>query len=159
MRAMIKRLGELGSWLAGASLLVMMVIGAVDIVGTKFFNQPVHGALEITETLMVFGAFLGLAQIQANRQHIVVDLLTSRAGSASRRRLDFLAELLTLGVFLLIAWQGWVLGLASLEIREYAPGLLQFPIYPSKLALAVGATLIALQTGLDVIRIVRGEDR
>lgn len=155
LSAMVKRLGELGSWLAGASLLAMMLIGAIDVIGTKFFDRPLPAALEVTEALMVFGAFLGLAYTQANRQHIVVDLLPARLGAAVQRALYRMGQLLTFGAFLLIAWEGWVLGLASVEIREYAPGLLQFPIYPAKLALAVGATLGAFQSGLDVITSVR----
>jgi TRAP-type C4-dicarboxylate transport system permease small subunit len=156
MTALIARLGELGSWLAGASLLLMMLIGAIDIIGAKLLNRPLPAALETTEALMVLGVFLALAYTQAHRQHIVVDLLTTRLGPGARRALDGLAQLLTLGVFGLVAWQGWVLGLTSLHIREYASGILPFPLYPSKLALAVGATLMVLQLLVDIRATVGG---
>lgn len=156
MTAVVRRLGELGSWLAGASLLLMMLIGAIDIIGTKAFDRPLPGALETTEALMVLGVFLALAQTQARRQHIAVDLVTRRLGAGPRHVLDLFAQILTLGVFVLLAWQGWVLGLTSLEIREYASGIVQFPLYPSKLALAVGATLMVLQSVMDVLAAVRG---
>lgn len=154
--SVVARLGELGGWLAGASLLLMMLIGAIDIVGTKVFNRPLAGTFEATEALMVLGVFLALAQTQRRHQHIAVELVTTRLGSGPRQALDLLAQLLTFGIFGLVAWQGWVLGLASLEIREYAPGIVQFPVYPSKLALAVGATLTVLQSVVDVLIAARG---
>jgi TRAP-type C4-dicarboxylate transport system permease small subunit len=157
MAALVARLGELGSWLAGASLLSMMLIGAIDIIGTKLVDRPLPGTFELTEALMVLGVFLALAHTQARRQHIAVDLVTRRLGRGARGALDLFARLLTLGVFALIAWQGWVLGLGSLRVREYAPGIVQFPLYPSKLALAVGATLMVLQSLVDVLGAERAD--
>lgn len=155
MRRLIARLGELGSWLAGASLLAMMSIGAIDIIGTKFFNRPLPGTFEATEALLVLAVFLGLAHTQARRQHIAVDLVVGRLGPGLHRALHRLALALTLGVFVLIAWRGWVFGLASLRIREYASGIVQFPVYPSKLALAIGATLMVLQSTMDLLDALR----
>ena len=138
----------------------MMLIGAADIIGTKLLDQPLPGAAELTEALMVLGVFLALAHTQARRQHINVDLVTTRLGPRTRHALDLLALLLTLGVLVLIAWCGWVLALTSLRIREYASGIIQFPVYPSKLALAVGATLMVLQALVDVVgAAARGRDR
>lgn len=137
----------------------MTLIGAIDIIGTKFLNRPLPGTFEATEALMVVAVFLALAHTQARGQHIAVDLVVSRLGPAARRGLDLLAKLLTLGVFVLIAWRGWVLALTSFSIREYASGIVQFPVYPSKLALALGATLMVLQTAVDVARVLRDGDR
>lgn len=158
MTVLIARLGEIGQWLAGAGLLVMMLIGVADIVGTKFFNAPVPGAYEATEALMVVTVFLALAHAQRHRQHIAVDLFVTRLGPGARYALNVVGAALTLIIFGLIAWRGWVLGLDSLAIREYASGIVQFPMYPSKLALAVGATLMTLQCAVDVVAAARGED-
>jgi TRAP-type C4-dicarboxylate transport system permease small subunit len=156
VRLVVTRLGELGGWLAGASLFLMMVLGAVDIVGTKFFDRPLPGTFEATEALMVLTVFLALAHVQARRQHIAVDLIVSRLGPGPRRALDLVARLLTVGVFAVIAWQGWVFGSSSFQVREYASGIVQFPVYPSKLALALGATLMLFRALLDLIDAVRG---
>ena len=52
---------------------------------------------------------------------------------------------LALVLFGLVAWQGWELAWASISVGEYAAGLVPFPLYPSKLALALGATLASAQ--------------
>lgn len=155
MARLVARLGALSMGLAGASLLAMMLLGAIDIIGTKFFSRPVPGAYEATEALLVLTVFLALAHAQAFRQHIAVDLVVERLGPTARLALHVLAQALTLGVFAVIAWRGWVLGLRSLAIREYASGIIPFPVYPSKLALAVGATLMALQSLLDLVGAAR----
>jgi TRAP-type C4-dicarboxylate transport system permease small subunit len=151
MARLVARLGALSMGLAGASLLAMTLLGALDIIGTKFFSRPIPGAYEATEALLVLTVFLALAHAQASGQHIAVDLVVERLGGAPRRVMRVLALALTLGVFAIIAWRGWVLGLGSLAIREYASGIIPFPVYPSKLALAVGATLMVLQTSLDLV--------
>ena len=156
MTTLVARLGEIGQWLAGAGLLVMMLIGVVDIIGTKFFNIPLPGAYEATEALMVVAVFLALPYTQRQRQHIAVDLFVTRLGPRARHALDIVGVSLTFAIFALVAWRGWVLGLDSLAIREYASGIVQFPMYPSKLALAVGATLMALQCALDLAGTLRG---
>lgn len=156
MISLLARLGALGVALAGASLLLMVLLGAIDIIGTKFFDRPLPGTFEATEALMVLGVFLALPYTQAHRQHIAVDLLVSRVGPGGRRALDAFATLLTLSVFALIAWRGWVLALTSFSVREYASGILRFPVYPAKFALAVGASLMVLQALVDLVADVRG---
>jgi TRAP-type C4-dicarboxylate transport system permease small subunit len=155
MARLVTRLGALGMGLAGASLLAMMLLGAIDIIGTKFFGQPVPGAYEATEALLVLTVFLALAHAQASHQHIAVDLVVERLGPGARLALSLLAQALTLGVFSVIAWRGWILGLRSLAIREYASGIIPFPVYPSKLALAVGATLMVFQTLVGMVGTAR----
>lgn len=152
---LIAQLGEFGSWLAGASLLLMMLVGTIDTIGTKFFQLPLPGTLEGIESLMVLTVFLALSHTQARRLHIAVDLVTTRLGPGARRALDGLAQLGTLVIFVLVAWQGWVLSLHSLGIREYASGIIRFPLYPSKFALAIGATLMVLQSAVDVLAAAR----
>lgn len=155
MRAVSARLGGLGIGLAGASLLLMVLLGTLDIIGTKFFSRPLPGTFEATEALMVLGVFLALPYTQARRQHIAVDLVVARLGPAARRALDVSALALTLGVFALVAWRGWILGLNSLAVREYASGIIRFPVYPAKLALAIGATLMVLQVLVDLVDALR----
>jgi TRAP-type C4-dicarboxylate transport system permease small subunit len=146
----MRRLATLSVGIAAASLVAMMFLDAVDIFGTKLFNRPLAGASEATEALMVLVVFLALASAHAHREHVVVDLVTTRLRAATRRWLDVAGQLLMLVFFALLAWQAWRLGLASYAIRETAAGIVLFPIYPSKLALAVGATLAALQAAVEL---------
>ena len=146
----VRTLSTLGVWVAAGSLTVMMFANAVDILGTKLFNRPLSGTSEATETLMVLVVFLALAGAHARREHVAVDLLTSRLRAGTRLWLDVFAQSLMVVFFALLVWQAWRLGLASYAIRETAAGILPFPVYPAKLALAIGATLAAMQAAAEL---------
>jgi TRAP-type mannitol/chloroaromatic compound transport system permease small subunit len=53
----------------------------------------------------------------------------------------------------LIAWFGWKSGIHSFSVGEYAPGLINFPIWPARLVLGFGATVMAVQCIFDVLAV------
>jgi len=148
---LIQRVNRLGSTIAGASLFFMMLVGALDIIGSKFLSLPLPAALETTEALMVVTAFMALAYSQSRREHISVDIVFCRLPPSAQRLLGILSHILTLSLIILIAWQGWHLGYNSWAVREYASGVISFPIYPAKILLAVGASLMVIQCLHDLI--------
>lgn len=155
-------LNRAAAFLAGIALLSMALLGAVDVVSGRFFRAPVPGALELTETLMVCSVFFAVALAQEHKRHIRVELLINLFPRRARAAADVLAYLATLGVFALIAWYGWHMALYSYGAGEYQSGLLNFPLWPARLSLALGASLMVLQSGRDTIeaamRVVAGED-
>ena len=54
--------------------------------------------------------------------------------------------------FSAMAWQGWILSWKSWEMREYAPGSISFPIYPSKALFALGVTLVCIVVVVNLFR-------
>lgn len=129
------------AWVAGGAVLLMAILGGLDVVSTAFLGRPVDATVEGTEALMVIAAFMGVGLLHKRRAYIAVDLLRERSALAMRRLLDCLTLVLMGGYFGLIAWRGWVDALASLAVREFSNGLIQIPLYPSKLALAIGMTI------------------
>ena len=151
MRKIINWMVRWSAFAAGLCMLLMMIVGTIDVIGSKLFNSPLPGAFELTETLMVGATFLAIALTQSKRLHIAVDLFTSHLKPTTRIKFDFFSYLCTFLFFFIIAWQGWVFGIKSLQILEYESGIIPFPIYPSKLALAVGATITCLQCLMDLM--------
>lgn len=144
-------LSTVGLGLSGLSAFLMMLIGAADVLATYLLNQPVPAALELTESLMVVVVFMALAYTQSRRQHIAVTLLYQRFPWNVQRGVTVLAGLLGAVMFGLVAWQGWLLFWQSWVIREYASGIILFPVYPSKACFALGASLMTLQVVRDVL--------
>ena len=73
----------LGLLLLGTvGMIASMLIGVADVVGTKFFDWPVPGTLEFTESTMVLVVFGALAYAQERRAHIRVELLYGHVGPA-----------------------------------------------------------------------------
>lgn len=152
LQGFANRLGRAGAAVSAVSLLAMMAVGVADVAAARLLNRPLPGALELTEALMVGCVFLALCAGQREGTHIRMTLLTGRLSGRSKAAMDALAHGLTALFLFLMAWQGAKHALYSLAIREYESGLVSFPLYPAKLALALGAGLMLFQATLDAVR-------
>jgi len=141
-----------GMLLLGAvGMIISMLLGVADVVGTKFLGMPVHGTLEITESTMVLIVFGALAYTQERRGHIRVELLYNHAGPRGKSFMEAVTHLLALVYFVLLCWQGIGELRYSWEIREATMGTIRFPLYPARFLLVVGTALLIVQLALDVI--------
>ena len=158
---MLQRLA-LGLLLMGATgTIVSMFLGVADVIGTEFFDRPVPGALEITESTMVLIVFGALAYAQMQRAHIRVELLYGHVGPRARSFMDAVTHAVALAYFALLAWQGVGEARYSWEIREATMGTIRFPLYYARWLLVLGSVLLVVQLARDVIsdlrRMWRGE--
>lgn len=147
---LMDRVNESGAIISGIALLLMMLIGALDVFLGKVFNMPIPGTFEATEALMVVSAFLAIAYNQQVKGHIKVELFTSRFSPRVQAIFELFAYCLSVFFFFLVAWQAWLYGWASLKVREYESGLIAFPVYPAKLLLALGVSIMTVQCLKDI---------
>jgi TRAP-type C4-dicarboxylate transport system permease small subunit len=152
----------LGLLLMGAiGMIVSMFLGVADVIGTQFFDRPVPGALEITESTMVLIVFGALAYAQMQRAHIRVELLYGHVGPRAKSFMDAVTHTIVLTFFALLAWQGVGEARYSWEIREATMGTIRLPLYFARWLLVLGSVLLVVQLARDVIsdlgRTWRGE--
>ena len=147
----VQRLALLLLLLGAIGMIISMFLGVADVVGTKFFDLPVPGALEVTESTMVLIVFGALAYTQSRRGHIRVELLYNHVGPRGKSFMEATTHLLAFTYFALLAWQGWHEFLYSWEIREATMGSVRFPLYPARCLLFIGTALLLLQLVLDLI--------
>jgi len=136
---------------AGFAMLLMMLAGALDVIGTNVFAKPVPAAFEFMATAMVVVIFFSVALAQAQRVHIRVAILTDRLPRWLQWVADVFQYLCNLTFFALIAWFGWKSGLRSFEVGEYVSGSVNWPTFPARFALAIGASVMVLQCLYDLI--------
>jgi len=136
------RAAAAGVLVSCASVTLLMAIGAADIAGT-YLGSPIPGAIEVMESLMVLVIFLALPEVEMSRKHIAVDLIVRRLPGGLRKATSILGDVLSLAFFGAMAWKGWQLFHDSWSVREYAAGLLPFPIYPFKALFAVSVTMVS----------------
>ena len=152
---LLERLGTASIWLAGGSILLMTLLGGLDVLSTAILGRSIPSVYEATEMLLVLAVFLSLAVLHRTRANISVDIVYLRLGRRGRFAVDLLTQALMGGFFAVIAWRGWVMALYSWETREYSVGIVPFPIYPAKFALAAGATLVAVCCLVELARRIR----
>ncbi len=149
---LIDKLNMLGAIIAGAGLAAMMFIGAADVVGTSLLGMPVPGAYELTETIMVGSVFLALALAQAQSTHIRVDTIVKTMPAMPRHICETLAHICSFLFYLGICLFGWDGFLQSVEEGGVYQGLIGLPVWPGRLALALGASMITIQAARDALR-------
>jgi TRAP-type C4-dicarboxylate transport system permease small subunit len=147
---MLARLHRLGLAIASLGALAMAVLGGGDVLASALLDKPIPGVYEATELLMVVITVLAMSSLQARRRNITVDVISRRFSLAGQRGILLLSNLIGLALFGLIAWQGWLVAWESFQVREYAQGEIQIPVFPSKILFAVGMSLLVLQFGKDV---------
>ncbi|MSP90014.1 MAG: TRAP transporter small permease [Alphaproteobacteria bacterium] len=152
---MIEWVTRICATLSGIALLIMAFIGVSDIVGIHLFGQPVPGVVELTSSLMVISIFFGLPITEARGKNVRVEILIDRAPASVQRILGVISRLTMVALFGLIAWFGWQSFVRSVVTNEFAQGLIEVPYWPSRLALVIGAVLVAVQALLAGIRELR----
>lgn len=141
--------------LVGVAVVVSMALGTADVVGTQLFNSPVPGATEAISSLLVIIVYGALPAVQRRRAHIRMALVYSNVGARTRALMDLAAHLVAIAFFGLLLWQAVAEAAWSWSIGQTEVGLIRFPIYPFKAALAVGVALLILQLVADVLEDAR----
>jgi TRAP-type C4-dicarboxylate transport system permease small subunit len=141
---------------ASLAVLVMALVGGIDVISATALDRPIPGVYEATELLMVAITVLAMSSLQARGRNIAVDVISARLPLATQRSISLLSNLLGLIFFGLIAWQGWLLAWESMRVQEYAQGAVQIPVFPSKIAFAIGMSLLVLEYMKDLLAWKKG---
>ena len=128
--------------LGGVLIFVAMLLTTGDAILRKFFSSPIPGALEICEELLVGLVFFGLAFTQFQDGHINVDLVYERLslkGQRLTRVFSLTASLIAIGF---LTASIFAEAFNSLQTQEISFGLIPIPLWPAKMAAAVGLLML-----------------
>lgn len=140
----LKRLQKVTLWLNMAVAFAMMAVVVYGVITRYVFRAPVSWVAEISEFMMVAFAFLALAYIQHQRQHVRVSFFLIRQGEKTQRMLGVVISLCALAMFALITWAGWEFALKALR-AGFKTDAASFPLFPARLLVPIGSLLICLQ--------------
>ncbi len=122
----MKRLESLFGTIAAIALFAMMVLTCADVIGRKFFDNSLIGAVELTEIFMLLMIFFALPLASLAGEHIVFDLLDRTLPATLVRWQKLFSHALTGLIMLGAAWvvferarRTWEYGdvTSALEIR------------------------------------------
>lgn len=138
-------LGKLALVMAGVCLVVASVVGAVDVLATAFFHQPLPLTVELSSYLLPLIVFGALAHAQQRHEHVSVDLVTQSLPQKLQAVLRFVGLLGGLALFVLLAWRSGVLFVDSFGRGETASAVYAFSVWPFKLAVFIALVVVALE--------------
>jgi TRAP-type C4-dicarboxylate transport system permease small subunit len=149
----INRINKILVVIAQVFVLVLMLVTVANIIA-RFLGHPIVGAFESGVLMLVFILYLGLAYTQSQHGHVNVDIIINLLPRKTREILAILCLFLGLVILSLMFWQSGLVGLKSLQIREYTPGLIPFPIWPGKLIVPFGLFFFIVQIIVELIQLI-----
>lgn len=139
--------------LAAAAILVVMVLVSTQIVARYVFNRALPGIYESAELLMVAIVFLGLAYTQSQHGHVRMELLVTRLSPRWKSILEAFTLLLSLALFAIITYKSWGNAYVSWQMSDVSMGLIDFPVWPSKILVPIGSGLLCLRFITQLLRL------
>jgi TRAP-type C4-dicarboxylate transport system permease small subunit len=143
-------------WIARGILVMLAISVLVDVVARNI-NQPITGNVEVAEPLLVAIAYFALAYTHMQRGHIRVEVLYTRFSQRTKDILDIITTLLATGVFGAMVWAllSRVVSIAaSPDSGPLTPGILEIPLAPMFVIIALGVLVLCLELILDVVATV-----
>jgi C4-dicarboxylate transporter DctM subunit len=142
---------RLGIYISGFFILVMMVLTTIDTFLRDVLDRPLSGVYELSSMMMVGVLYLGLPYVQSKRKHIRMDLLSSKLAPNNQLLLQLLADVIFLSLAVIITWQMGLKFFNAWTSGDFYYGVVRFPLWPAKLTICLGTTLVSIRLILDII--------
>src|SRR3972149_832614 len=156
---MIKRLYLPLSFLSISAIFIIILSTVADVVWRYLFNSPILGTIELNRTLLVFVVFFTIAYAQAGKKHMRVDLLLNRLPPRVKSAVNGLQLLLALVFIGIVTYGSSLVAIESTAKGEYERGIISFPMWPGRIAVALGCLALALQYVADIFETLRSARR
>ena len=139
------------AYISFSVVMIMVFLSTADVVLRYIFNSPIPSIVELEVMLLVVLVYLGLPYLQSMRAHIRLEILSNYLSLIAQEVLVIFGHTVCLVPFVIIAWQGGLQAYKSLITGEFAPGIIHYPLWPAKSALAIGALFFSLRLMSDII--------
>ena len=120
----------------------LMFVTAFDVTG-RSLGHSVPGTYQISEIVEVWIICLAWPFTELVKGHVEMDIVFTRLSRPTQHRIEILANLLTLGIFCLIVWQGIVLMKRNFNLGEVIP-ILEVPLYLFQVVIPAAAAVNCL---------------
>lgn len=145
----LTRVSRLCAEVSGWLVIPMMFSIFLDAVLRGVFNVALLGVVESNSLLLVTLIYMGLAGAQASGANFRLTLVTERLPSRAQAVLSAVGWLFVLIVLAILTGFCVQEALFSYAKGETSYGLVNFPLWPSRLVVAFGLALLWLQLLLD----------
>ena len=144
---------EDGMILIGSFVLyIMMALVIVDVGGRFLFNKPIAGNIELTEILMVFAIYFGMAYTQRENGHVGMDLFITKVLKGKAYYLNNIVIIfLSLFINIMIAYYSF--GQALVTYHNKSTSIyLNIPMWFLPLFVSIGTIILCLRLSLEFKR-------
>ncbi len=157
MRRALDLLYEFSAWLAGFSMLAILVVTLIQVLG-GVSDIFVRGTDAYAGYAMAAASFFALAHTLKRGEHIRVTLILQRLPTGARRFM----EILCLGVAVLMtgffAWYAWDMVYWSWEFESRSDAMDASPLWIPQLAMSLGVTFLWIAFVDEFVQVLGGRE-
>jgi len=149
---------RLSNWMhviAGIALTFIMLLTVCDVV-MRLFGHPIVGTFELVGLGGAIIIGFGIPITSWNRGHIFVDFLINSFPKGVRDGFNVVTRLVSIGLFILVGWNLFILGRDLIRSGEVTTTLL-LPFYPVAYGLGVCCFIQCLVLICDLVKIGGGQ--
>ena len=146
----VERVEAFFFYLSCLLFMLMMFIGAFDVLGRYLFNRPIRGTMEISAVMMGAIVFFSWAFTQRDDGHVKVELVVSYYSDRMRSIANCFTLSLSLVLFILIAYKSTLIAIRSFTEHRTLP-ILEIPTGPLHALVPIGAVLLCLTLLIQIV--------
>ena len=159
LKKAVRRLSILLGAIAGAGTALLMLTVVPDLVARSFFGEAIYGMSETGIFLLVLIVYLSLSVAQVRKEHFHVGVLDTMVSESALRWLWVFRHTVSAIVCGVFSWYATLGAYASTLKLEQSYAVIEYPIWPAKIVVAVGLLLLTIQFVIDIIdAVVHPED-
>ncbi|MBL8654780.1 MAG: TRAP transporter small permease [Alphaproteobacteria bacterium] len=157
MRRALDFIYDTSAWLAGLSMLAILVVTLIQVLG-GVSDIFVRGTDAYAGYAMAAASFFALAHTLKRGEHIRVTLIIQRLPMATRR----VMEIICLGVAVLMsgffAWYAWDMVYWSWEFESRSDAMDASPLWIPQLAMSIGVTVLCVAFVDEFVQVLGGRE-
>ena len=155
-----ERVSAWAEWVGFGAVCLMVALTCIDVLGTKLFRAPVPGSVDIMMLAQLVGVTFAASMTLVRDRHVAVEFFVMLFPKRVQALLEGVAQLLCLGLFVVVAWRFVTHGL-HLQAGGEQTATVRIPVAPFAYAAAlamVPVCLVLLQQFLQsIVKVVRDE--
>ena len=149
MTKITRLLVELMNYLAALSIIAMMLLTCADVL-LRFFKHPILGTYELVGLFGALTIAFAIPATTLSKGHVAVEFLVEKLPSSGQKICTIIANLLSLSLFALIAWQSFLYANMLKSTGEVTLSL-QMPFYAVIYTIAAASLLVCIVLFLELL--------
>ncbi len=141
----VERLNRLGVIAAELSLVLLLLLVFHEVVSRYIFDKPTTYSVELSEYLLLFGAFVGAGWVMREDKHVRMHSFTNLLPPRVRQVVSFFMSTIVLCFCTILIWQGTKAALMAFRGGYHSSSLLNVPMWIPYSIIPLGSFLLALQ--------------
>jgi len=149
-KKLIEKISKLFATISAVCLFIIVFVTVFDVGGRILFNRPVYGTLGTIRTLLVFVIFFSLPFAQVSKTHIRVEFILQKMNKYKRHLLLSFGLIYNILIVGFLTYGCIRVAQKSFMMKEKLSGIMNYPVWPGRYAVAIGLFLLSLQYLVDI---------